>query len=98
VNPAAFGLPQAGSAGNVGKGALVGPGLFNWDMGLFKNFAIQERWKVQLRGEFFNTFNHANFTSTGNNYPTQSFSAGGFGTITTAYDPRILQLAIKAFF
>jgi hypothetical protein len=98
VNPLAFGLPPTGSAGNVGKGALVGPGMFNWDMGLFKNFAIKERWRVQLRGEFFNTFNHANFTSSGNNYPTQSFTAAGFGTITSAYDPRILQLAIKAFF
>jgi hypothetical protein len=98
VNPAAFGLPVTGSAGNVGKGALVGPGMFNWDMGLFKVFAIKERWRVQLRGEFFNTFNHSNFTSTTNNYPTQSVTAGGFGTITKASDPRILQLAIKAFF
>ncbi len=56
INPAAFGQPAAGSVGNVGKGALTGPGLFDWDMGLFKNIPITERWRVQLRGEFFNTF------------------------------------------
>jgi hypothetical protein len=82
----------------VGKGALVGPGLFNWDMGVFKNIPITERWRAQLRGEFFNTFNHSNFTSLTNNYPNQSVSSAGFGTITTAYDPRILQLALKVVF
>jgi hypothetical protein len=98
LNPAAFGQPAAGTVGNVGKGALTGPGLFNWDMGLFKNIPITERWHAQLRGEFFNTFNHSNFTSTGNNYPTINQSSSTFGTITTAYDPRIIQIALKVTF
>jgi hypothetical protein len=41
---------------STGKGALVAPGWFNWDMGVFKNIPITERWRAQLRGEFFNTF------------------------------------------
>jgi len=98
INPAAFGMPAAGTVGNVGKGALVGPGLFDWDMGLFKNIPIKERWRVQLRGEFFNTFNHPNFTSTSSNYPNFTLSSSTFGTITNAYDPRILQLALKVVF
>ncbi|HLX43390.1 MAG TPA: carboxypeptidase regulatory-like domain-containing protein [Bryobacteraceae bacterium] len=98
INPAAFALPAAGTFGNVGKGAMTGPGMFNWDMGVFKNIPITERWRAQLRGEFFNTFNHSNFTSASNNYPTQSLSSAGFGTITTAYDPRILQVALKVTF
>lgn len=98
MNPAAFALPAAGTVGDVGKGALVGPGLFNWDMGIFKNIPITERWRVQLRGEFFNTLNHSNFTSSGSNYPNESVNSAGFGTITAAYDPRILQLALKVFF
>ncbi len=98
LNPTAFGLPAAGTVGNTGKNSIVGPGLFNWDMGLFKNMPITERWNVQLRGEFFNTLNHANFTNSSNNYPGRSVNAGGFGTITNAYDPRIIQLALKVTF
>ena len=98
LNPAAFGFPAAGTYGNVGKGAIFGPGIFNWDMGVFKNISVTERWHVQLRGEFFNTFNHANFTNAGNNYPNNTVSSGGFGTITAAYDPRIIQVALKVVF
>lgn len=98
LNPNAFSVNPNGTFGNVGKGALSGPGMFNWDMGAFKNIPITERWRAQLRGEFFNTFNHANFTSTSNNYPVIGVSSGGFGTITTAYDPRIIQLALKVVF
>jgi hypothetical protein len=99
LNPNAFTLPVAGTVGNVGKGAIIGPGLFNWDMGVFKNIPITERWHAQLRGEFFNTFNHPNFTDAlSHNYPANSVNAAGFGTITNAYDPRILQLALKVTF
>ena len=72
--------------------------MFNWDIGIFKNIPITERWRAQVRGEFFNTLNHSNFTNTSNNYPARSVNAGGFGTITSAYDPRILQLALKVLF
>ncbi len=98
LNPQAFALPAKGTVGNVGKGAIFGPGLFNWDMGLFKNIPITERWSAQLRGEFFNALNHPNFTNSGNNYPNNSVNSAGFGTITAAYDPRIIQLALKVFF
>jgi hypothetical protein len=98
LNPAAFGLPAAGGVGNVGKDPLAGPGMFNWDMGLFKTFRLGERWRAQLRGEFFNTFNHSNFTNASNNYPKNSVNGAGFGTISAAYDPRILQVALKVTF
>ncbi len=98
LNPQAFALPAKGTVGNVGKGAIFGPGLFNWDMGIFKNIPITERWSAQLRGEFFNALNHPNFTNSGNNYPNNSVNSAGFGTITAAYDPRIIQLALKVFF
>ena len=104
LNPAAFGQPAAGTVGNVGKGALTGPGFFDWDMGLFKNIPITERWRAQFRAEFFNTFNHSNFTYVGSppsgasNYPVLSVSSSTFGTITSASDPRIIQLALKVFF
>ena len=93
LNAAAFNLPATGQFGNTGKGFLGGPGLFNWDMGVFKNFPLTERWKLQFRGEFFNTFNRANFQN-----PVTTVSGAGFGTILSANDPRILQLALKILF
>ncbi len=91
--PTAFGLQALGSFGTSGKGRFRGPGIFNTDMGIFKRFPITERWSVQFRAEFFNIFNRVNF-----NNPGLSFSAGGFGSILSARDPRIGQLALKVFF
>ena len=94
LNPSAYGLPVTGTWGNVGKGAVHGPGLVNWDMGIFKDFPLRgEKLHMQFRAESFNTVNHANF-----NNPNVTQSAGGFGTITGAGDPRIGQLALKLLF
>jgi hypothetical protein len=102
LNPAAFTLPPTGSAGNVAKGAFTGPGFFNWDMGVFKNFPVQDKLAIQFRGELFNAFNHTNFSTdnTGSRAksPVQTVSAGGFGNILAANDPRIIQLALKVVF
>jgi hypothetical protein len=87
------------SFGNVGKGSLRFPGFRSWDMGISKVFAITERYKIQLRGEFFNIFNNVNFLGdegTVNNAST--FSNGNFATLRTATDPRIGQIALKFIF
>jgi hypothetical protein len=92
--PSSFGLPAIGTLGNIGKGSLRGPGLINWDMGVYKEFALHsERLRLQLRGEFFNTANRANFSN-----PAVTQSGSGFGSITAAGDPRIGQLALKLLF
>ena len=54
---------------------------------------FRERYKIQFRAEFFNVFNRANF-----NNPSSSVNAGAFGSITSASDPRIGQLALKIVF
>jgi hypothetical protein len=91
---ASFGLPALGTFGNVGKGSVYGPNFFGWDAGLFKEFALgTEKLRAQFRAEFFNLTNRANF-----NAPNNSFSSGGFGTITGAQDPRIGQLGLKILF
>jgi hypothetical protein len=85
--------------GNVGKESLCFPGFYGWDMGLSKTFTVTERFKLQLRGEFFNIFNRVNFLSDEsivNNFSTLSNST--FGTLRTAADPRIGQLALKVIF
>jgi hypothetical protein len=85
--------PYIASFGNFGKGAVSGPGMMTWDVGLFRSVAIGEHVKVQLRGEFFNVLNRANFSD-----PTTTLSSGGFGSITGAADPRIGQVALKILF
>jgi hypothetical protein len=103
LNPAAFKLATDPSVkntfGNVGKGSLRFPGYYAWDMGISKVFALTERYKIQLRGEFFNLFNQVNFLSdegTVNNFST--VSNGNFGRLRTAMDPRVGQLALKFIF
>ncbi len=86
----------SGSFGNVGKGAFRGPGQFNVDTGLIKNFypfASKEDIRLQLRGEFFNVLNHTRL-----NDPDVTRNDGNFGGIYGAADPRIIQLAVKIFF
>jgi hypothetical protein len=79
---------------------------------VFKNFNITERVKFQLRGETFNTFNHTQLgggtnDGLGNNDrilpagPGQTVTPATIGTsgqITTARDPRSIQVAVKFLF
>jgi hypothetical protein len=90
---AGTGSPYIASFGNVGKGSITGPGAMTWDVALFRSFSFHERLTVQLRGEFFNLVNRANF-----NNPTTTMSSGGFGSISGSADPRIGQMALKVLF
>jgi len=92
-NTNAFTAPPFGFYGNAGVNTVTGPGLNKWDMGFFKNFDIHESWKVQFRAEMFNIFNRANFNSVATTY-----GAGGFGQLNGAWEPRIMQLALKLVF
>jgi len=63
INPAAFTLTgySIGSIGNESRGYCHGPDQVNADMGLYKNWNITERVKLQFRVDGFNAFNHAQF-------------------------------------
>jgi len=61
-----------------------------WDIGMFSAFTYRARLHVQLRGEFFNVLNRANF-----NNPATTISSGGFGSISGAGDPRIGQIGAE---
>ena len=91
--PTSFAAPALGTYGNFAKGALRGPGLFNTDWGIFKNFSVTERVKIQFRAEFFDIFNRVNFSN-----PGTAVNSGSFGNILGARDPRIGQLALKVLF
>jgi len=88
-----FGVPADNTFGNVGRNTLIGPGTVNVDFGAHKVFTLRENVKLQLRGEFFNAFNHAQL-----NNPDTSVPDSTFGRITSARAPRITQLALKLTF
>jgi outer membrane receptor protein involved in Fe transport len=95
-NRAAFAQPAEATYGNVGRNAMVGPGAFNTNAGLFKNFAVpaKENMRVQFRSEFFNLLNNVNL---GN--PDATVTSGArMGRITSADGGRVIQFALKLLF
>ena len=104
----AFVANPLGTYGNVGRNALRGPGFVNFDIALVRMFKISERYSLQVRAEAFNLFNHPNFVGAfapsgqpaGASYSTltTALNSSTFGQINGAYDPRILQFAMKFFF
>jgi hypothetical protein len=71
-----------------------GQGLNLWDLSMIKNFAIGERVKFQLRGEFLNAFNHPEF-----NNPSLDPTSSNFGKITSQQNlARNVQIGLKLIF
>ncbi|MDE1178192.1 MAG: TonB-dependent receptor [Edaphobacter sp.] len=83
----------SGHFGSSRNGIFLGPGLENWDLGAIKNLRISERYRFQLRGEFFNAFNHTNFAGV-----DTSISDVNFGQVTSTHLPRRIQLGAKLYF
>jgi hypothetical protein len=81
--------------GTAGKDAVVLPGLFNSNLSLFKTIPLTpgEGTTLELRFESFNTFNHRQFNGIDANT-----ADANFGQVTSAYDPRVLQLGAKLHF
>jgi len=101
-NTSAFAAPTApwngggnNGFGTAGRNAVGGPGLVNWNMSLFKSFALNESegTKIELRVESYNTFNHTQFSGL-----DLGFTDGNFGQVTSANDPRVLQFGGKFLF
>jgi len=49
-----------GTFGNAGRNIIRGPGFQNWDLSIFKNIPISERYRFEFRAELFNIWNHVN--------------------------------------
>ncbi|MDQ6676803.1 MAG: Plug and carboxypeptidase regulatory-like domain-containing protein [Acidobacteriota bacterium] len=104
-NPLVFGRPLDGQFGNLGRNALVGPGINQWDISVYKSTQISERVQAQIRVETFNTFNHTQWagvnTGISGANPGSPVSTGTIGTsgqVTTTRDPRNIQLGVKILF
>jgi len=88
-----FSLEPLGTFGTANRRFFHGPGLENWDMALHKSTQIHERYSVEFRAEFFNAFNHTQFS-----LPSGNQSSAGFGRVTSARSPRIGQVALRFAF
>jgi len=87
-------VPAPFTFGNSARKVVVGPGDIVFDVSVLKDTAIAERVKLQLRFEFFNMPNHTNLGNPGSNISV----AGSLGRITSAGDPRQIQLGAKLNF
>ena len=65
----------------------------NWDLALLKDTRLTEAKSLQFRVETFNTWNHAQFEN-----PSGNINSSLFGQVTTAREPRIMQIALKLLF
>lgn len=93
-NTAAFVEAPEFTLGDSPRFPLHGPGLNNWDLALQRNFMIRERLKLQFRGEFYNAWNHAQFSN-----PNGSITSPSFGAINgTSEAGRVTQLVLRIFF
>jgi hypothetical protein len=109
-NPNAFTAPIGLTFGDTGRNSLTNPNRTNFDMALFKHFKLTERFSFEFRGEAFNVFNHKEWgflagnggsaasNSSNLNSGTNKEDGANFLHITTAHNPRILQLGAKLIF
>ena len=92
-NTSAFALPVAGTFGNLGRNVVIGPGQNNWDLSLQKYFNLRETMRLQFRAEFYDAPNHLSWWDVGS-----TFGNSNFGQVTSATDPRTLQLGLRLTF
>ncbi len=97
ADKAPFALPGGGvnrnTFGNLRRNAIRGPGNWNTDAALLKNFRLAEKKSVQLRAEVYNLFNHANL-----NNPVLNYGSNDFGRILGRNGNRRMQLGAKFTF
>jgi hypothetical protein len=89
-NPGVLAGTDCGSFGTANRRFFHGPGFNNTDLGISKMIPLNEAMHFEIRGEFFNIFNHAQFNNPGGDISNETF-----GIVTTARDPRIGQVSAK---
>ncbi|MFN0108231.1 MAG: carboxypeptidase regulatory-like domain-containing protein [Blastocatellia bacterium] len=108
-DPTWFAAALAGRVGTSGRNQYYGPGLYNYDLAVAKDFGFAERARLQFRADFFNLFNRANFAN-----PVSDLSNANFGRITQTLGaatsnsigttggpvggPRLVQLSLRLSF
>ena len=104
ISKSAFATPAPGTLSTMNRSNVPGPNFWQFDMSLTRNFNFTERLKLQVRGEGFNLTNSFRAgipppsLQAGGSGVVTAFGAPNFGQITSALDPRIIQLAMKVVF
>jgi len=91
-NTGLFETPSSGF-GSLGRNAIRGPEMFNYNLSLLRNFAIREDVKMELRGEAYNLTNTTNLTN-----PVSALGQPGYGTSTQLFNGmggRLFQVAAR---
>jgi hypothetical protein len=93
LNKAAFALVPVDAnsriairPGNLGNGAMRGPGSWSGDLSLSKNFRLRERMNLQVRTDMFNALNKVNLSG-----PSTGLNGATFGEINGAGSMRVIQ-------
>jgi hypothetical protein len=99
-NPAAYSLPGVRELGSVGRNTLIGPGAAMWNAALSKNLTVSEGKNFEIRGEFFNVLNRANFAPPNSTvFDASGARVGNAGVIqSTNTTSRQIQLGLKLSF
>jgi hypothetical protein len=93
LDPAAFARPATGTYSTDKPFTIVNPSRFQNDVSISRTFGLGGIRTLQFRWEVFNVINHVNL-----NGPSTALNSSTFGQITTADDPRIMQVAFKFSF
>jgi len=92
-NTAAFSLANQFTIGSASRNPVRGPSYRDVDLSVMRRVGFTADRAIELRLEVFNVLNTVNFGP-----PAAQFGPASFGTITTALDPRVVQLAAKFWF
>jgi carboxypeptidase family protein len=93
-DPASFTEAPLGLIGNTPRTLCCGPAIANLDLGIHKTIGVKEGTKLELRTEVFNVVNHTQFINPDGNIT----DGAGFGRVSSARDPRLIQLAWRLSF
>jgi hypothetical protein len=92
-NTAAFATAPQFVLGTASRNPVRGPGYRNLDIALIRRINVAPGRAIEMRAEAFNVTNTPAWGS-----PNGTFGSPAFGTITTAGDPRVIQLGLKFLF
>lgn len=77
----------------MGRNAIYGPGINNWDISFLKKFKLTESKNLEFRAEMFNAFNHVQFLN-----PDNNGYSGTFGQVSQDRGPRLVQFGLKFYY
>jgi hypothetical protein len=103
-NPAAFAPVTAVRFGTSGRDILRGPGIFNLDASLIREFSLREHLKLQFRAEAFGLTNTPQFSNPSATVSNATFSNGaitnlnGYDIISASTGERQLRFALRLSF